>query len=64
MHPAIGREYDVWIGGIAYTGKCKDVVRFGYHEPDHALCEYMFKPGGPGSSNTFYVPVDSNGNQL
>jgi hypothetical protein len=61
-HPAIGRQYEIWIGGVAYDGKCFEV--FTRSGQELALCEYMFTRNGPGSSNTFQIPVDKSGNPL
>jgi len=61
-HPAIGREYEIIIGGVAYLGRCFHVfIRSGQ---ELALCEYMFTRNGPGSSNTFQVPVNEDGDEV
>ena len=59
-HPAMGKTYEIIIGGIAYQGHCRNV----WETKDGTMfaeCKY-FNTGNPDA--TFKVEVDKNGNPL
>jgi len=58
-HRAMGRTYEIIIGGIAYPGQCRTVEsKDGKY---FAVCKY-FNTGNPDA--TFRVEVDGLGNEV
>lgn len=56
-HPAMGKTYEILIGGIAYPGQCRAV----WERRDGTVvaeCNY-FNTGDPAA--TFKIEVDNNG---
>jgi len=62
QHPAINKFYEIWVGGIPYSGQCEEVLTDN-SEQTRAWCRWM-NGQGPGSSPYFSVEVDADGNQI
>ena len=61
-HPAIGKTYEIFIGGVAYPGQCRRVWKSTYPGGRMvAECQY-FNNSNPDA--TFKVEVDTNGNPV
>ena len=61
-HPAMGKTYEIIIGGVAYAGQCRRVWKS--HYPGGrtlAECQYL-NDSNPDA--TFKIEVDKNGNPV